>query len=123
VDDPNPLQHKYSYDFTFADGTRRTGTSDDNTVAVVVAGASFDLHVSCSDEFADGYGEKGGPSAGIWPVQHPVVEFKIWKYADAGSGSCELKGTCAGPGGNPDGDGAKKPKPKKQKKKRTSGQA
>jgi hypothetical protein len=117
-DDPNPLLHKYSYDFTFADGTRIAGSSDDNIISVAVAGAVFDLHVSCSDDFANGYGSKDGPTAGQTPVQFPVSEFKIWKYKDVGAASCELKDICSGPNAatpkNP--DNTKKPNKKKKKK-------
>ena len=96
LDDPNSLQHKYSYDFHFAEGTRIVGTSDDNVITVNVANAVFDLHVSCSDDFEDGYGEKDGPKAGQVPVQYPVSEFKIWKYKNIDSESCYLKGVCSG---------------------------
>ena len=84
-------------------------------MSVTVAGAVFDLHISCSDDFADGYGTKNGPKAGMSPVQYPVSAWKVWKYNNAGTGSCERMGGCSGSSGGPvDSDpGTKKPKPKK----------
>jgi len=97
LDDPNTALNDYSYDFLFADGSRVFGTSDKNTVDVTVAGKTFELHISCSDQFENGYGDKGGPVQGVNPK---VTAWRIWKYKDAdkGIGSCKLSKTC-GPGG------------------------
>ena len=68
--DSNAVDAEHSYDFYFADGTHLTGTSEHNVVEVTVDGKTFNLHISCSDPFPDGYGMKGGPVEGDNP---PVV--------------------------------------------------
>ena len=113
-DDPNELLHKYSYNFTFADGTQLLGSSDDNVISVTVADATFDLHISCSDDFSGGYGDKDGPIADQMPIQYPVTNYKIWKYKNVGKSTCELKGTCSGPNSD-DYEGSKTHKSKPRK--------
>jgi hypothetical protein len=115
-DDPNSLLHKYSYDFTFSDGTRLAGSSDDKIISVVVAGAAFDLHISCSDDFADGYGVKNGPKAGQSPEQLPITNFKVWKYKNIDKASCALKSVCSGPGANRDEENEEDSKKKSKSK-------
>ena len=90
-DDPNVKD--YGYDFTFADGTVLSGFSDSNTVDVTVDGKEFELHISCSDMFEDGFGEKGGPVEGVNPH---VTEFRIRKFDNAGESDCEVKKECSG---------------------------
>ena len=91
-DDPNAVVARHSYDFTFADGTRVTGTSEPNVVTVTVDGSTFDMHISCSDPFTDGYGTKGGPAEGVNPA---IIDYHIWKYKDAGKASCYVEKSCA----------------------------
>ena len=87
----NPGVKKYSYDFTFADGTVINGFSDDNTVDVTVDGQTFELHISCSDDFADGWGEKGGPVEG----QHQqVTSYQIRKFKYPGNSNCYVYKEC-----------------------------
>lgn len=58
----------YEYNFEFVNGTVITGSSPDNVVFVADAGGTdaanptgMELHISCSDEFPGGWGEKDGP--------------------------------------------------------------
>ena len=89
--DPNTNLKKYSYDFTFTDGSRVFGTSDSNTVDVTVAGKTFPLHISCSDSFEGGYGEKDGPVRG----QNPAVStWTVWKYKNLDKSDCRLEKMC-----------------------------
>ena len=108
-DDPNPYpgynDDYYSYYFEFSDGSTLSGTSEDNIVTVNVGGFTFDLHVSCSDEFYgpdetpgtadDGYGEKDGPYQNLG---HPAVtNYQIFKYKiDDKKDKCELDKQCGG---------------------------
>jgi hypothetical protein len=57
-----------AYSFTFANGTTISGVSEDNTVFLPNAGGTdannptgMEVHVSCSDDFPGGFGEKDGP--------------------------------------------------------------
>ncbi|MBT8214305.1 MAG: hypothetical protein KJP12_03705, partial [Acidimicrobiia bacterium] len=81
----------YAFTFTFlhTDGTTSvlSGTSESNVGFLPSAGGStvpgtgMDVHVSCSDAYPDGWGEKDGPVEGVdteWRVQSYVVE----KYKD-----------------------------------------
>jgi len=58
----------YGYSFTFENGTTISGVSDNNTVFLANAGGTdannptgMEVHVSCSDDFPGGFGEKDGP--------------------------------------------------------------
>ena len=87
----NPNVKKYFFDFSFEDGTDISGYSDDNTVNVEVDGSVFELHISCSDNFENGYGEKGGPVEGVNPR---VTSFQILKFKYPGSSNCEVYKEC-----------------------------
>ena len=103
-DDPNPLIHQHSYNFTFGDGTEIIGSSDENVVTVTVSDATFDLHISCSDDFPGGFGRKDGPKADQIPEEFPVSHYTIWKYRNVGKPSCELREVCSGPSTDPPTD-------------------
>lgn len=68
------------------------GWSDSDAVKVVVDGLYFDIHISCSDKFLDGYGQKGGPAKGINP---PVVSYHITKVNNPGSHWCSVQKECS----------------------------
>jgi hypothetical protein len=99
-DDPNtPLAGKYySYEFEFEElSTGNTivvqGTSPTKTATVSPFGTSFDIHISCSDDFPGGFGKKDGPKAGD---DAKVLSYTIWKYdVDKKTGDCEFKGSCS----------------------------
>ena len=67
------------------------GTSNSNMIQVVVDGLQFDLHISCSDTFDDGYGSKGGPVEGVNPR---VTKWSIWKYTNPGTEDCCFDEVC-----------------------------
>jgi hypothetical protein len=96
IEDPNTVAKKQTYEFFFADGTYIIGASNDNTVTRTVAGKSVELHISCSDDYYGGYGQKSGPTQGVNPK---VLWFQIWKYKDSdkGDSACSLEKTCYGP--------------------------
>ncbi len=59
-----------AYSFTFVNGTTISGVSEDNVEFLAGAGGTdpnnpigMEVHVSCSDKFPDGFGEKDGPDA------------------------------------------------------------
>jgi hypothetical protein len=72
---------EYEYSFYFDGGngelTHISGASKKNEVTVDIDGKTFPLHISCSETFVDGYGEKGGPVSGVNP---PVVNSAITKH-------------------------------------------
>lgn len=89
-DDPSPALNsdKYSsYYFEFSNGEILKGTSEKNDINVNVNGKSFIMHVSCSDTYQNGYGDKGGPQP-----EHgvSVVDYKIYKYHNK-NGKCKIK--------------------------------
>ncbi|MDH4147446.1 MAG: hypothetical protein OEY23_20000 [Acidimicrobiia bacterium] len=60
------------YEFVFVNGQTITGTADDNTAFLAGAGGTdadnpsgMNVHVSCSDSFTGGWGEKDGPVQGV----------------------------------------------------------
>jgi uncharacterized repeat protein (TIGR01451 family) len=63
-----------AYWFVFADGTEVSGTAEGNEVTV--DGFSEPFHISCSDLFPGGYGEKGAPTA----PESPLVWWAIWRF-------------------------------------------
>ena len=70
-----------------------TSASGRNTATVTVLGQTFDVHVSCSDLYPDGWGESDGPIEG----QHPkVLEFRAWKYTVNKKTGCRFVDQCAG---------------------------
>ena len=79
---PNQGDGNY-YAFTFANGTTVSGVSEDNTAFIPGAGGQdpnnplgLSLHVSCSDKFPGGFGEKDGPTPGR---DSAVAAFTIQK--------------------------------------------
>ncbi len=86
VDDPNPRpelngESKYkSYEFHFEGGSTVAGTSigNANTVEMIAGTDTMNVHISCSDLFTNGWGDKGDPTR---EKGHPrVISYKIWKY-------------------------------------------
>ena len=82
----------HGFAFSFVNGTVITGTSDKNTVFLPNAGGTsvgnptgMTVHVSCSDKFVGGFGQKDGPEAGrdsAWQI----ASFSINK--DKGKKTC-----------------------------------
>ncbi len=83
------LAKTIDFEFTFLhpDGTTTTisGTSEDNTAFLPDAGGTtwpdgsgMDIHVSCSDEFPGGWGEKDGPDP-ILDSAWQVLSYTIFK--------------------------------------------
>ncbi|MDX1450657.1 MAG: hypothetical protein R3246_16535, partial [Acidimicrobiia bacterium] len=94
------------YSFTFADGSVVTGSNAFGEAGWTGSKNEADLglsefvHVSCSDDFPGGWGEKGGPVQGVDPFG--IVDFEIFKYKDG-----HLDKTCTpdpGAGDPPTGD-------------------
>ena len=92
------------YSFTFENGTTISGTSDDNVAFLAGAGGTdannptgMDVHVSCSDKFETGFGEKDGPD----PVADSAWRIASFSIGEVKDGVFELK--CGGPvdGGDP----------------------
>lgn len=103
---PNPLPPDddkwYSYAFNFVNGMTVTGLSEDNEPFVSEVGGTSvdnptgtDMHVSCSDEFPGGWGEKAGPEEGV-DTAWQIASFYIVKYKDG-----EVDKTCGDPSGFP----------------------
>ncbi len=79
-----PSGEKYGYIFVFENGVTISGTSDDNEPFIRNAGGtSVDnprgmfMHVSCSDDFPGGWGEKAGPERGrdsAWRIASYRIE-------------------------------------------------
>mmetsp|Transcript_941 Transcript_941/g.2035 ORF Transcript_941/g.2035 Transcript_941/m.2035 type:complete len:1562 (+) Transcript_941:110-4795(+) len=88
----NPDIKKYSYDFTFADGTRTFGFSDDKEVDVMVDGQTLTLHISCSDHFEGGWGEKGDPVEG---VHQQITSWHVIKFKYPGNSNCRVYKECS----------------------------
>ena len=91
--DPNAKTKSYA--FTFVNGQVITGFSDNNTAFLPNAGGTdpnnptgMDVHVSCSDEFAGGWGEKDGPDQAV-DTAWQIASYSIIKW-DKG----EIKKTC-----------------------------
>jgi uncharacterized repeat protein (TIGR01451 family) len=87
--DPNPpmVVEYYSYVFNFSDGSTASGTQDraldGHNLAVNVDGVDMIIHGSCSDDFPDGYGEKGDPTLADG---HPSLDtYHIWLYKADGT--------------------------------------
>jgi hypothetical protein len=89
------------YTFVFADGTTISGsnhvgeagyTGDKNQADL---GLSEWVHVSCSDSFPDGWGDKGAPVEGV--DSSPLVSWSIDKYKGG-----QLDKTCSGDATPPD---------------------
>jgi len=81
--------YAFTYTFLHTDGTTSvlSGTSESNVAYLPSAGGStvpgtgMNVHVSCSDDYADGWGGKDGPVEGVdteWRVQSYLIE----KYKD-----------------------------------------
>ena len=77
----------YVFEFTFVNGLVLTGTSSSNTGFLPGAGGpsvdsptGMTVHVSCSDPYPGGWGEKDGPKQNIdtaWQVEsYSVVKYK-----------------------------------------------
>ena len=89
-----PQGEKYGYVFNFENGVTITGTSDDNEPFVPNAGGtSVDnpigmfIHVSCSDDFPNGWGEKAGPEQGrdsAWRIASYRIEKEDGKVCGDG---------------------------------------
>ena len=85
---PVPDGEFYQYEFQFVNGVTVTGSSPDNTAFLPDAGGpsvenptGMQVHVSCSDEFPGGWGEKDGPEIGVdtaWQIQ----SYSIQKIKD-----------------------------------------
>jgi len=76
-----------AYSFTFVNGTVITGVSDGNVAFLPGAGGTdpnnpigMDIHVSCSDKFSGGFGEKDGPDR-IADSAWQIASFSIVKDA------------------------------------------
>ncbi len=83
---PPVINKGHGYSFTFVNGITINGTNDSNTVFVAGAGGrsadnptGMDMHVSCSDKFPGGWGEKDGPEQGV-DTAWQVASFTINKY-------------------------------------------
>ena len=81
-----------TYSFTFVNGTTITGTATSNTVFVPNAGGTsatnpigMDIHVSCSDDFPGGFGEKDGPDR-VRDSAWQIASYSISK--DGGKKTC-----------------------------------
>lgn len=77
---------RIEYTFNFVNGTTISGTATDNTVFLPGAGGSsvdnptgMDVHVSCSDDFPGGWGEKDGPDRGA-DTAWQIASYSITKY-------------------------------------------
>jgi large repetitive protein len=99
--DPAPPVDGYHYTFVFehTDGftTEISGVSASNVARLDSAGGSdlaaptgMDVHVSCSDSFPGGWGDKDGPDATLDP-EWRVQSYEITKYKDG-----KVDKTCAG---------------------------
>lgn len=90
-----------TYSFTFVNGTTISGTATSNEVFLPNAGGTnaanpigMTVHVSCSDDFPGGFGEKDGPDRNrdsAWQIQ----SFSISK--DGGKKTCGDDFTPPGP--------------------------
>ena len=65
---PASAASQKQFSFTFVNGTTIDGVSDKNTAFLPNAGGTdannpigMDIHVSCSDKFVGGFGQKDGP--------------------------------------------------------------
>ena len=86
------------YSFTFENGTTISGTSDNNVAFLAGAGGTdannptgMDIHVSCSDKFESGFGEKDGPD----PVADSAWKIESFSIGEVKNGVFEEK--CSGP--------------------------
>ncbi|RZV46087.1 MAG: hypothetical protein EX269_08270, partial [Acidimicrobiales bacterium] len=84
---PGEIEDGIGYTFTFVNGTTITGVSEDNTAFIPNAGGSdannptgMEVHLSCSDEFPGGFGEKDGPDPvadSAWQIEsYEITEIK-----------------------------------------------
>jgi hypothetical protein len=89
TDPPPPTGKGRQYSFTFVNGTTLAGVApDDNTYFLAGAGGTsvenptgMDVHLSCSDEFSGGWGEKDGPVAGV-DAAWQIAAWEIVKFKD-----------------------------------------
>ncbi len=87
---PASAASSIEYSFTFANGQTISGTSQDNVAFLNNAGGTdadnptgMEIHVSCSDKFPGGFGEKDGPDPALdsaWQIS----SFQISKVKDDG---------------------------------------
>ena len=83
---PNDNSKGYAWSVAFVNGQVITGTSEKNVAFLPDAGGTdvnnptgMELHVSCSDDFPDGWGEKDGPDQfadSAWQI----ASYEIVKY-------------------------------------------
>ncbi len=87
---PLPNGDGKAYSFTFVNGITITGSGQDNTEFLPNAGGTsvdnptgMDVHISCSDKFPGGWGEKDGPEQGVdtaWQIaSYEIIKFKDGK--------------------------------------------
>jgi uncharacterized repeat protein (TIGR01451 family) len=87
----------YQYTFSFVNGQTITGSSPDKTAFIANAGGSsasnpagMTVHLSCSDQFTGGWGEKDGPVQGV-DTAWQLNSFEINKLKDG-----KIDKTCSG---------------------------
>ena len=87
----------YEYEFEFVNGVTLTGSSPDKTAFIAAAGGSsvespvgMEVHLSCSDKFPGGWGEKDGPNQSVdsaWQLSsYSIQKFKKGKLDKSCSG-------------------------------------
>ncbi len=90
ITDPIPGNGKGRlYSFSFVNGTTISGSApDDNTFFLPNAGGTsvssptgMEVHLSCSDKFEGGWGEKDGPEQGV-DTAWQLAAYQIIKYKD-----------------------------------------
>ncbi|MBN4047380.1 hypothetical protein JYT71_00065 [Acidimicrobiaceae bacterium AH-315-P05] len=86
---PTPAGKDRGYVFNFVNGVSISGTSTSNVTFLPDAGGAsvnnptgMDIHVSCSDKFVGGFGQKDGPTAGV------DTAWQIASFAINGKKSC-----------------------------------
>ncbi|MFW2333091.1 hypothetical protein, partial [Ilumatobacter sp.] len=99
---PIPDGEFYQYEFEFLNGITLTGSSPDKTAFIAEAGGpsvenptGMEVHLSCSDMFEGGWGEKDGPDQSVdtaWQLR----SFSIEKFKDG-----ELDKSCGDDFGPP----------------------
>ena len=86
VGNPSVIDKGYGYSFTFVNGVTISGSNSKNTVFVPNAGGTsvqnptgMEMHISCSDDFPGGWGEKDGPVRGV-DTAWQIASYTINKY-------------------------------------------
>ena len=90
----------YEYEFEFVNGVTLTGSSPDKTAFIAEAGGSsvespvgMEVHLSCSDKFPGGWGEKDGPNQSVdsaWQLSsYGIQKFKKGKLDKSCSGELD----------------------------------